>query len=901
MSAWRRHDESHSPRNALPIRARFLAIFLVAVGLAVAAKVGAASVLENGDFESNWDHWTVFSPVSWNYYVESQEPNHSGSRVFKAFGCWCSGTGANQAGVYQDVPSAAGSTYTAAGWIFSRSSDHIAGNNSAWYQVEFQGAGDIPLARYRSGLFTTDDLPDTWLYYDVTNQVDVTTGEVTGSASVLTAPAGTVKVRFTVMHQQISDGGGAVHYDDAVLDQLSGPTPPTIVNISPSGTALFNSSAGGFTFNAVSASGSISPEGISVVLNGLDITPALVITGPSNNRSVAYNGLKADRVYTADIDVVDGDGLFSAATVTFDTFSAANFVWEAEDYDFSGGSYINHPVVTSTNNPAISYFGQTGVAEIDFHDPSWGGNADQAYRAGDVPGPGTEWCGDLPRQKYLDAVAGGDVNAKDYDLGWTYDNGTSWTGDWANYTRNFPTGTYNIYGRLSGGGGASKVAIWKVTSGAGTYDQTTSLIGQFLFNSHGWQAYDWVPLTDAEGNLVAIPLTGVTTLRVAGDNANHNFFMLAPARDDQPLISGLYPAGQHPFEPTNTLAFNVSSAVATIPTAGIQVMLDGNDVSPLLTIGSNATNRSVTLAALALNATHTATISVTDSAGTFVSRKLVFDTFSESNLMFEAEDYDFGSGQYISSPVLSTTPGADNYYGQSVLAVEGVDISTNLPASGYHSDYLRVDIVGTEPTLDYQRQAYVTAQGTDPSVSDYNVGWWMQGSWLNYTRNFPAGNYSIYARLAGPAAFTASIARVTAGGGTENQTTAPIGNFAGRSTGWQVWTWVPAAAATNEPPATVSLSGVTTLRVTTQGELNAGYYMLIPAKMPVTLTAVRSAGDTVISFPSQSGASYTIQYKDSLVDSGWQFLTILLGDGNTKTITDTTATGAQRFYRAVIQ
>lgn len=873
----------------------------MAAGLALAARVDAANVLENSDFERNWDHWTPFSPVSWNYYIESQEPNHSGSRVFKAFGCWCSGTGANQVGIYQDIPSIAGSIYSAAGWIFSKSSDNIKGENSAWYEVEFQNAGGTALARYRSGFFTAADLLDTWLYYTVTNQVDLASGAVISTVSTLVAPSGTAKVRFVVKHQQISDGGGAVHYDDPVLDQLSGPTPPTIVNIVPDGTALFNSSAGGLTFNAVSASGTIGPAGISVVVNGLDVTPALVISGSANNRSVAYNGLKADRVYSASINVVDDDGLAKTAAVTFDTFSAANFSWEAEDYDFSGGQYINNPVVTSTNNPAISYFGQTGVAEIDFHDPTWGGNADQAYRDGDVPGPGTEWCGDVSRQKYLDAVAGGDANAKDYDLGWNWDNGTSYTGDWANYTRNFPPGTYNIYGRLSGGGGSSKVALWRVTAGAGTDTQTTSLVGQFLFSSHGWQAYDWVPLTDADGNLVSIPLSGVATLRVAGDNANHNFFLLAPARDDLPLISSLHPAGQHPFEPTNTLAFNVSSAVATIPTSGIQVVLNGQDVAPLLNIGSNPTNRSVTLAALALNASHTATISVTDSAGTFVTRKVTFDTFSESNLMLEAEDYDFGGGQYINSPVLSTTPGADNYFGQGTLAVSGVDISTNLPAGGYSQSYLRADDVGIEVAVDYLRQAYVAAQAIDPAVKDYNVGWWTAGSWLNYTRNIPAGNYSAYARLAGPGAFTASLARVTSGVGTENQTTEAIGNFTGRSSGWQVWTWVAAAASTNEPPVTVSLNGVTTLRVTTQGELNGGYYMLIPAKTPVTLTASRSGGGTTLSFPSQSGASYTIQYKNTLSDTAWQFLTIVLGDGNTKTVTDATATGTQRFYRTLIK
>lgn len=139
-----------------------------------------------------------------------------------------------------------------------------------------------------------------------------------------------------------------------------------------------------------------------------------------------------------------------------------------------------------------------------------------------------------------------------------------------------------------------------------------------------------------------------------------------------------------------------------------------------------------------------------DSAGTTVSRTINFDTFSEANFTFEAEDFNFGSGQWIANPVLSTTPGPDNYYQQSVIAVSDVDISTNPPASGYGTAYRPFDYVGTEIASDYLRQAYVTARLTDPNVNDYDVGWDNSGTWFNYTRNIPAGNYRLYARLAGP-------------------------------------------------------------------------------------------------------------------------------------------------------
>ena len=91
------------------------------------------------------------------------------------------------------------------------------------------------------------------------------------------------------------------------------------------------------------------------------------------------------------------------------------------------------------------------------------------------------------------------------------------------------------------------------------------------------------------------------------------------------------------------------------------------------------------------------------------------------------------------------------------------------------------------------------------------------------------------------------------------------------------------------------------MRFTTAGNVNHNYFMLAPAKNAVTMGIAVSGGNPLISIPTQAGASYTIQYKTSLTSGSWTFLTIVLGDGTTKTVTDTTATGAQRFYRAIIE
>jgi len=363
------------------------------------------------------------------------------------------------------------------------------------------------------------------------------------------------------------------------------------------------------------------------------------------------------------------------------------------------------------------------------------------------------------------------------------------------------------------------------------------------------------------------------------------------------LISNLYPTGTKPFEPGNTLSFNVSSTVANIATGDIHVTLNGNNVDSLLVIGGTPASRTVSLPYLASNAIATAAISVTDSAGTTVSRSVSFDTFSESNFSFEAEDYNFGNGQYINNPVLSTSPGANNYYAQAVLAVPGVDISTILPASGYHQDYQRADDVGTEPTSDYLRTAYVTAQATDSGVRDYNIGWDYADTWFNYTRDFPAGDYWVYARLAGSGPLNAKMDTVT-GATSSSQTTSPLGTFASTrpADAWQVWGWVPLLTSSGSPA--VLSGGTKTVRFTTAGNVNHNYFMAVPAKIAVKLSVTPSGA---ISIPTQAGASYTLQYRTSLTSGAWTYLTMVLGDGTTKTVTDPTAGQTQRYYRAIIQ
>jgi hypothetical protein len=71
--------------------------------------------------------------------------------------------------------------------------------------------------------------------------------------------------------------------------------------------------------------------------------------------------------------------------------------------------------------------------------------------------------------------------------------------------------------------------------------------------------------------------------------------------------------------------------------------------------------------------------------------------------------------------------------------------------------------------------------------------------------------------------------------------------------------------------------------------------MLVPASS-ITLAARASAGNTVLSFPSQTGVAYRVFYRTNLTAGNWTLLTSVLGNGAVKSVSDP-STGTSRFYR----
>ena len=716
---------------------------------------------------------------------------------------------------------------------------------------------------------------------------------------------------------QVLEDGGDMNANFYILvpNDTNAPVIATIItNIYPNGAVQFQS-APALTFNAISSNG-IDPSGILVKLSGttlqnvsfvsnLTSSAGLTVGGTATNRTVSAP-LINNTAYTAFIQVVDGSGNPISVTVTFDTVKPS-YTFEGEDWDYNSGAFVDNP---QTN----AYNGVSSVNTIDdLVDPN---NVHSfSYRGGPLAGFGlnTEPNGDKARAAYVSGVDNPATGAPyvDYDVGWNSG------GDWGNYTRNYPAGTWNVYLRGANGGvngpngqGSGQAFFASVTSGAGSANQTVTQLGTFtILPTGGWQQYVFVPLLDAAGNLVRVTTTGgQQTFRVTtggqatGGSYNANYYMFIPAQAVPLTIESLYPDGTALFQYTNQLTFNVVSSTGVNP-SGIVVTLDG--ASAPLTITGTADNQHV-VCQVAANAAHTAVIAVTDTLGNQKSVTVKFDTFQATDYAWEAEDYDYTSngisGQFFDNPQVNA------YF--DLPSAAGIDnLQSDLTANPF--DYRNVDATGTLGPAPSTSAAgdLARAQFTGTNV-DYNIGFFGNGSWCNYSRHYPAGTYYVWERYAegGSATTGSTLSLVTAGYGTATQTTTLLGSFVNPVESWSIYRWAPLVDASNNwvkvtfdgSRQTLQLGGTPN---NTLPEVNVNFLLLAPVSTTpiLTLTATISGGNIHLSFPTQIGSNYQVLYESSLKGGTWQPLgSSMAGTGSTMSVNDPMGAGT-RFYRLQVQ
>jgi hypothetical protein len=289
--------------------------------------------------------------------------------------------------------------------------------------------------------------------------------------------------------------------------------PPAINNIIPANGAALQPAAAGFSFTAAAGSGTINSSGIALILNGANVTSGLTFSG-SGPINASYLHLASNTLYTAIINATNSAGSVTTRTISFDTLSEpGNFYVKMIDFDFDGGLYdtVGNGLVPN------AYIGDGlpgdtlgAVTNVDYSHSSTSGTF--PYRG--------------PTGLAQEATA--DAQLPGYSAGSDWDVGNFNGGDWANYTRSYPTGKYYVYGRLAGYGGS--VTLSQVTAGHGTTSQTLKRLGTCNTSAahQGWQNWNWCPLLN-NGTPAVVTLGGVETLRAtSGGNVNANYFMLVP-------------------------------------------------------------------------------------------------------------------------------------------------------------------------------------------------------------------------------------------------------------------------------------------------------------------------------------------------------------------------------------
>jgi hypothetical protein len=333
----------------------------------------------------------------------------------------------------------------------------------------------------------------------------------------------------------------------------------------------------------------------------------------------------------------------------------------------------------------------------------------------------------------------------------------------------------------------------------------------------------------------------------------------------------------------------VNSSVG-IAKSNVVLNLNGVNVSGLVFSGSS-TLWNVTYP-VKTNGLYTAIITLTDSAGTTKSTN-VFNTFDASDYQWEAEDYDYGNGQFHDNPQ------TDSYLSQAgVSGVDYLEADPNGPGRSSGNPYRPADGQNIPDTTagDQARSQFVNAVTTD-----YSIGSFGPGSWANYTRHYPAGTYNVMGRFAEGAAVTHATLTQLVGA-----TTNFLGTFTIPPQGWGTWEW-SSMLDNNGNPARVTLDGSAQLlrlggsQSGSEPEVNVNFFMLVPATPMPKITATISGANVMIGFPTSAGYSYQVQYKNNLSDTSWTALgSAVSGDGSVKSVADST-TASHRFYRVQVQ
>ena len=546
---------------------------------------------------------------------------------------------------------------------------------------------------------------------------------------------------------------------------------------------------------------------------------------------------------------------------------------EAEDADYSHGTYV-----TTTNigmngpYPGGSYTNLGTVQDFNFDwiAQSSGAPNGQVYRASTLLSAGKE-----------KGSAGHDRGTFQVQDWWTL--GWNSSGDWANYTRQFPSPAqkYFVFAHAASGGPDVTIEIDQVTSGFGSDDtvQTKTPLGYVIPGraTAGWDSMEIFPMTDTNGNIITVSLGGSNTLRAvcmtnAGGAADLDYYAFVPAttplfsavaaaRDEVTAVLVDVPGTSGITVDPATLAFTLNGVAATgtaTKTNGVTtVVITANPLLPVELV-NNAT----------VGSTNSIAVSYKDTTGKSYtgSATFVVNTFATHATSFvEFEDADYNHGQWVTTTNIGMSgiyPGG-SYTNLGTLTDAEYDWHVG-SSSGPNGQVYRSS---TSLSAGKEFGSGGSDRGYFQVLDWWTLGWNSAGDWANYTRQFsPDTNqwYEVYAHLAsGGGAIDVRLEALTSGAGQagSNQTTKVLGYFApGRATaGWDNLEVFPLLNSDQKGgiPTVVKVSGLTVLKAHQLGTEDMDYMAFVPVTLPAATITINTQPQSV-TIPQGAFTSFTV-------------------------------------------
>jgi hypothetical protein len=709
--------------------------------------------------------------------------------------------------------------------------------------------------------------------------------------------------------------------------QIAVPTlvPPSFSNVQPpDGTIYANAPGTNLTFEVDSFNSTVASNFVSVFLNGVvQGSMSFNTTNATNALLGTCNApLSNDTFYTYKITAQDANGNIATNITTFNTFLPTDLYIDASDYNYSNGLYID------SSTPSNAYANLLGTQGVDYFILDTSGTNNLAgYRPGDLPETLT-----LPTDATGDPIDHANERLNGHTV---YNIGFTDTGNWENFTRTIPVSSnYSIYARVASTTGGQFEVEMLANSNATTSTQPLAALGRVNFlNSGGSKVYagQLTPVVDIFGNTAVVPLSGVKTFRetsLASRIYNLEYLLVVAVTNSgtlRPYVSVASPAPNATGVLLDApVSFTLVNRTTTV--TNVQVLVDGTNVTANISTSSNAAGTQVAYQPslyLPAGVTNTITVIVTDSGSVNTTNSWNFVTANVVNTVIPpAYALPLGTGVTngfgltmfkiadSAPPVLTLSNAWRELAGQIIDTNSGtpyLNLATN-PVTGTNF-YLETNTI----TYDTTGAATGTFTFTNRSPFPYvpagavNNNIVMQA--LMYMQ-LNAGSYHLVVRSDDGFQFTAGPTPANTNTllgffdlGRANTTPSDV-YFTIQTNGLYPMSLFYAQEGGGGNIEFYSLTNGTPILVNDPTNPNSikVFEALASAANPVTiLNPARSGGVTSFSFLTQSGHTHYVEYKTFFTDPSWTALQTVPGNGSVTNISDSTASGAQRFYRVRTQ